>query len=137
MSIENFGEKKQAAEIQQLEERMANKTKTLGEGESSGWENERQFGVVEVVEALKELGVPVEKIEVTKQTLSAEGVLLILDLRVPGDATGYSYELKGKHGNIGAVETTLQRIDYAGPDSTEVDYSEIIADFKDGAWVKQ
>jgi len=114
------------------------KTKTLGEGGSTGWENETTFTAEEVVKALKEINPAVGDVKVIEQMVSHEGVLLRVDLRAPGSTSGYSYMLKGKHGpRNGSKVTKIERIDYAGPDSEDVEYAEIVAEYQNDAWVKK
>ncbi|MFH1621152.1 MAG: hypothetical protein ABIB04_03640 [Patescibacteria group bacterium] len=57
-------------------------------------------------------------------------------MRAKGSASGYSYMLKGTHGGSFRSRTVIDRIDYAGPDSEEVEYAEEIAEYKGGALVK-
>lgn len=136
MNENSFG-----ADDKSLAEVIESKTKRLGEGESTGWDNERRLTIREVVAELWNLGVETRGLKVTSQLVSFEGVPLLLHFRIPGNITGYYYELKGQHGKIGTAVTTLGSIDYAGPDSDELDYPasipQVLAECQNGVWVKK
>ena len=114
------------------------KTRKLKEGESTGWEHEHRFTQEEVLAVIKGLDINSGDLKVTEQLVSHEGVLLISYMRTLGRASGYSYMLKGNHGpNCGSKETEIFRIDYSSVESEDVEYAEIIAEYKNNAWVKR
>lgn len=110
--------------------------KELAEVVSSNYENERTFTAEEVVEAIKELDAKAGDLKITKR-LESKGVLISMYARAQGSSSGYSFTLKGDHGP-GKVnmQTTIEGIDYAGPDSEDIEYAWQIAEYKNGAWVK-
>lgn len=127
------GEKKTAdAEAAQV------KTVRYGEGVAKGWENERQFTVKEIIAALKEVGENAGDLKVTEEYLSFEGVLVTVVLRAKGSAVGYTYTLKGNYGQGNFnKETMIEKVDFMGPDSEDVEMGFQIAAYKDGNWVKK
>ncbi len=109
-------------------------TKRLEEGQSTGWENERTFTVQEISAILKEIDPRSSDAKIINQTFSYDGTLVKLSLRADGSCLGYEYILKGVHGGSFRGRTVIERIDYVGPQSEEVDWSEEIAEYTSDAW---
>lgn len=118
-------------------ETTAIKIKRLGEGVSSGYENELTFSPEQVIAIIQEMVIEAGDIKPTDQTFSHEGVLVSMYMRAKGSETGYSYTLKGNHGprNKSTV-TEIDRVFYDAPDSDDEVGGEIIAEFHDAAWIK-
>jgi hypothetical protein len=110
----------------------------LEKGEFTAPENERIFHAEEVLAAIKELEKEAGDLKITNQLVSQEGVLLMLGARTPGSASGYEYILKGTYGAHGSsMVTKVDRIDFDGPDSEEVIFGEVIAEYIDNNWKRQ
>ena len=87
--------------------------------------------------AIKELDPKAGDLKIIKQTFNHEGILVLADMRAPDSASGYSFMLKGKHGSSASSVTAVDRVDYAGSSSDDVEYAEVIAEYKNDAWMKQ
>lgn len=98
-----------------------------------GFGNELQFTPDAVIAVLRDLGVDTQGLQVTNQVFTPGGVLRSMDVRAPGSDVSYTYELT----SADVVSPMIHRVDYDGPDSQTVSYSEVLADYKDGVWVKQ
>lgn len=94
---------------------------------------ECRFSPSDVIAVVRTLVKDAGDLQIVRQVFTPEGVLFSLDVRAPGSAMSYTYELT----STGVVSPMIYRVDYAGPDSETVIYSEVLADYKNGAWVKQ
>jgi hypothetical protein len=98
-------------------------------------QEERALSKEEVKAAARELFPGIGEFKIHEFSYSPEGALLELYMRVPGSDVGYQYVREGAHKNA-LDRTVIYKIDYMGKDSEDVYYSQEIAIYKDGAWVK-
>ena len=105
-------------------------------GELMDSDNERHFSIEEIITVIKKLDKNARDLNVREELLSYEGVVVQAVLRAPGSPFGYSYSLKGSYEQKKREQTTIDRFDYASPDSDDVVWSEHIGTYKKEGWIK-
>lgn len=98
-------------------------------------EGERHFSENDIRMAMQELGIVMDKVDVTIRVVNREGKIISLTLRTHGSNIGYTFDLIGRHApGYDSRVTALSRDEYK---SGEVFWSDNIADYVNGVWVKK
>jgi hypothetical protein len=105
---------------------------------SKGWEDERKFLTVrEIVAQMEGLGINSNGFEITRRVLNFDGVPLSIEMRAPGNISSYLFERKGDHGDNNVTQVSrISRIDFMATDPDVFYYSESMATYVDGIWLK-